>query len=127
MPNFLGGGAVEGVETVGFRVGGGPQGIEGRFPDRPCARTGCFGGEVAIFFSVDVVAVESDRIEVASFVPSSCTLSREEVDMRCAVSNGDFLGVYSLSGLRSSWSCTGLSSEDCVLKLRGVEGDDGGR
>lgn len=101
MPSFLGGGAVEGVETVDFEAGGGPQGIDGRFPDRPCDRLGSFGGEIAMFFSVDVVAVESDRIEVASFIPSSCVLSREEVDIRCAVSNVDF-GVSSVSGLTVS-------------------------
>lgn len=102
MPNFLGGGAVEGVETVGFEAGGGPQGIDGRFPDRPCDRAGSFGGEVAMLFSVDAVVVESDRIELASFVPSSCTLSREEAEIRCAVSIGDFVGVSSLSGSRAS-------------------------
>ena len=78
-------------------------------------------------FSVDVVAVESDRIEVASLVPSSCTLSREEVDIRCAVSNGDFVGVSSLPVLKASCFGTGVSSEDCRLDPRGVEGDEGGR
>ena len=126
MPNFLGGGAVEGVETVGFEAGGGPQGIDGSFPDRPCDRFGGFGGDVAILFSVDAVAVESDRIELTSSVPSSCTLSREEADIRCIVSNVDFVGVSSLSGFRASL-CTGVSSEGCMLDPRGVEGDEGGR
>ena len=127
MPNFLGGGAVEGVETVGFEAGGGPQGIDGRFPDRPWVRIGSFGGNVAMLFSVDAVAVEFDRIELASFVPSSCTLSREEADRRCAVSNGDFFGVSSLSELRASCFCIGGSSEDSTMDPRGVEGDEGSR
>ena len=127
MPNFLGGGAVEGVETVGFEAGGGPHGIEGRFPDKPCDRGGSFGGELAMTFSVEAVGVEPDCIEVASFVPSNCTLSREEVDIRRAVSSGDFLGVLSLSGLVSSCLWTGVSPEDCILEPRGVDGDDGGR
>ena len=92
MPSFLGGGAV-GVETVGLEAGGGPQGTDGRFPDRPCGRFGSFGEEVAMFFSVDAVAVESDRIELVSCVPSSCTLSREETDIRCAVSDGEFFVI----------------------------------
>lgn len=125
IPSFLAGGAVDGVETVGFEAGGGPQGIDGRFPDRPCDRIGSLGGEVALFFSVDIIAVESDRVEIASFAPSSCTLSMEEVDIRCAVSSGAFVGVSPVFG--SSSSCLGSSSEDCTLDTRGVEGDEGGR
>ena len=103
IPSFLGGGAVEGVGVTDFEAGGGPQGIDGRFPDKPCAaRAGSFGGEVAILFLLDSVAVESDRMELASFVPSSCTLSREDDDMRCVVSNRVFLGVFSSSVLRVS-------------------------
>ena len=127
MPNFLGGGAVGGVEIVAFGAGGGPQGIEGRFPDRPWDRIGSFGGEVAMVFSADAVALEFDRIELASFVPSSCTLSREEAERRCAVSNGDFLGVSSLSRLRLSCLGIGVPSEDSTLDPWGVEGNDGGR
>lgn len=82
IPNFLGGGAVEGTEVVDFEAGGGAQGTDGRFPDRPCDRTGSFGAEGATLFLVDAVVVESERIELVSFVPSSCTLSREEVDIR---------------------------------------------
>lgn len=82
IPNFLGGGAVEGVEVVDLEAGGGAQGTEGRFPDRPCDRTGSFGAEVATLFLVDAVVVESDRMELVSFVPSNCRLSREEVDIR---------------------------------------------
>lgn len=78
-------------------------------------------------FSIDAVAVEFDRIDLASFVPSSCTLSREEADRRCAVSNGDFLGVSSLSSLRLSCFGIGVPSEDCTLDPRGVEGNDGFR
>ena len=106
IPSFLGGGAVEGVEAVGFEVGGGPQGMDGRVPDRPCDRVGSFGAELELLFLVDAVVVESDRIEPVSFVPSSCTLSREEVDLRCAVSKGDFVGVSSLSVLGASWFCS---------------------
>ena len=127
MPNFLGGGTVEGVETVGFEAGGGPQGMDGRFPDRPCDRIGSFGGGVAMPFLVDAVAVESDLIELVSFVPSNCTLSREEADIRCVVSRGDFVGVSSLSRLRSSCLCICAASEDGILDPRGVEGDEGDR
>lgn len=127
MPNFLGGGAAEGVETVGFEAGGGPQGIDGRVPDKPCDRGGSFGGELAMILSVEAVGVESECIEVASFVPSNCTLSREEFDIRRVVCSGDFLGVFSSSGLLSSCLWTGVSSDDCVLGPRGVDGDDGGR
>ena len=80
-----------------------------------------------MLFSVDAVAVEFDLIELASFVPSNCTLSREEADIRCAVSNGDLLEVCSLSALRTSCFGIGVSSEGCTLDPRGVEGDDGGR
>ena len=111
---------MEGVETVGFEAGGGPQGIDGRFPDRPCDRIGSFGGDVA------AVAVESDRIELTSFVPSNCTSSRPEADSRCVVSNGGFVGVSSLSGFTASL-CTSVSSKVCILDPRGVEGDEGGR
>ena len=127
MPSFLGGGTVEGVETVGFEAGGGPHGIDGRFPDRPCDRGGSFGGDVAILFSADVVTAESDGIEIASFAPSSCTLSREEADIRCAVSDDGFVGVSSLPTSRGSSLCIVVSSEDLVLETRGVEEDEGGR
>lgn len=127
MPNFLGGGTVGGVETVGLEAGGGPQGVGGRFPDRPCDLTGSFGGEEAMLCLVGAVVVESDRMELVSFVTSSCTLSREEADIRCAVSKGDFFGVSSLSGLRVSCLCICVTSADCIVDPRGVEGDDGGR
>ena len=127
IPNFLGGGIDGGVETDGFEAGGGPQGIDGRFPDRPCDRAAAFAGDVALLFLVDVVAVESDRIELASLVPSSCTLSTEEGDVRCAVCNGIFLGVSSLSVLRAACSCGCVNSGDCISEPRGVDGDEGGR
>lgn len=79
-----------------------------------------------MFFSVDV-AVESDRIDAASFVTSSCRLSWEEVDIRFAKSKERFVGVFSLSGWRASFSFTGVSSEDCNVDPRGVEGEEGGR
>ena len=126
MPNFLGGGAVEGVETVGFEAGGGPQGIDGRFPDKACDRIGSFGGEEAKVFSVHAVAVEPDGIEPASFVPSSCTLSREEAGVELAVSKGDLVGISSVSRLRAMGLGTGVSSEDSILDPRGVVGDEGG-
>lgn len=48
MPNFLaGGGGCEGV-AVGFPAGGGPQGIDGRLPDRPCERKGNLGGDAVM-------------------------------------------------------------------------------
>jgi len=48
MPNFLGGGVGFGGVAVGFAAGGGPQGIDGRLPDRPCDRKGNFGGDAAM-------------------------------------------------------------------------------
>ncbi len=48
MPNFLGGGGGCGGVAVGFAAGGGPQGIDGRLPDRPCDRKGNFGGDAAM-------------------------------------------------------------------------------
>ena len=136
IPNFLGGGIVGGVESDGFEVGGGPQGMDGRFPDRPCDRAAAFGVDAAVLFLVDAVAVESDCIELASFVPSSCTLSREEDDVLGALWEGNFLGVSSLSVLigisslsvlRAACSCACVTSEDCMSEPRGVEGDEGGR
>ena len=127
IPSFLGGGTVGGVEIDGFEAGGGPQGMDGRFPDRPCDRAAAFGGDVTMLFLVDAVAVESDRIELASFVPSSCRLSREEDELRCAGGSGIFFGVSSLSVLRAACSCTCVTSEDCMSEPRGVEGDEGGR
>ncbi len=35
MPNFLEVGVGLGLVAVGFAAGGGPHGIDGRFPDRP--------------------------------------------------------------------------------------------
>jgi len=35
MPSFLGGGAGELAETAAFAAGGGPQGMDGKFPERP--------------------------------------------------------------------------------------------
>lgn len=127
MPNFLGGGTWVGVETVGFEAGGGPQGMDGRFPDKPCDRTGSFGGEEALVFFVDPVAVESDCIELASLVPSSCALSRDVVDIWCALSTGGSIGVSLLSGLEFSSLCVCVISEGCMLDTRGVEADEGGR
>ena len=136
IPNFLGGGIVGGVETDGFEAGGGPQGMDGRFPDRPCDRAAAFGVDAAVLFLVDAVAVESDCIELASFVPSSCMLSREEDGVPGALCEGSSLGVSSLSVLggvstlsvlRAACSCTCFTSKDCMSEPRGVEGDEGGR
>ena len=83
--------------------------------------------ETELLFLVDAVDVESLRIEPVSFVPSSCTLSREEADIRFAVSDEDLFRVFSLSGLSASSFRSCVISEDCVLDPRGVEGEEGGR
>ena len=102
MPSFRGAGVGEGVGTAavafGARGGGGPHGIEGRFPERPCPLKGNLGGDVAISFSVNVVGAEPDLIELLSLVPSSCTSSREVAEIRCAVSSGDLVGISSFCG-----------------------------
>ena len=73
MPSFLGAGVGEGVGTValGARGGGGPHGMDGRLPDRPCTLEGSFGGDAVAPFSIDVVGVESDLMELLSLLPSS--------------------------------------------------------
>ena len=110
IPSFLGAGVGEGVGTValGARGGGGPQGMDGRFPERPWPLNGSFGGDAAVLFSVDVVGVESDCIELLSLVPSSWTSSSEVAEIRCAVSNGDF------GGTSGSYECGGFSPRACI-------------
>lgn len=92
MPSFLGGGA---EEFVDFAAGGGPQGILGKLPERPCPRKGNFGGEAAMLLSFEAVVVESDVMELVSFDPSSWTSSIDAVEIRCAVSRGDLVGISS--------------------------------
>lgn len=79
--SFFGGGA--GVEwTLGG--GGGPQGIVGRLPERPCALNGSFGGGTGVvaLVSFDVMVVERDLVEEDSFVSSSWTSSMDDVESR---------------------------------------------
>ena len=127
IPNFLGAGAGDGVGTVdlGARGGGGPQDIEGRFPERPCPLKGSFGGDAAMSFSVGIAGVNPDRTELLSLVPSSCTSSREEAEIRCAVKRGDFVGGASGCG---SVSCSSGSLVVVpALCARGVETVEEGR
>lgn len=98
MPSFREGGAGEGLGPAALGAGGcpggGPHGIEGRLPDKPRDLEDALCGEawLSVAFSLEVAAVDSDIMELVSAAPSpSCTSSSEEAEMRCAVSNGDFL------------------------------------
>ena len=95
IPSFLGAGVGYGVGTGawGATGGGGPHGMDGRLPERPWPLNGSFGGDAAVLFSIDVVGVELDFIELLSLVPSSWTSSNEVAEIRCAVSSGDFDGA----------------------------------
>ena len=110
IPSFLGAGVGEGVGTValGARGGGGPHGMDGRLPERPWPLNGSFGGDAAVPFSIDVVGVELEFIELLSLVPSSWTSSSEVAEIRCAVSNGDFCEI---SG---SYVCVVFSPRACI-------------
>ena len=110
IPSFLGAGVGEGVGTValGARGGGGPHGMDGRLPERPWPLNGSFGGDAAVLFSIDVVGVELDFIELLSLVPSSWTSSNEVAEIRCAVSSGDF------DGTSGSYECVVSSSRACI-------------
>ncbi len=134
IPSFLGAGVGEGVGTValGARGGGGPHGMDGRLPERPWPLNGSFGGDAAVLFSIDVVGVESDFIELLSLVPSSWTSSNKVAEIRCAVSSGDFEGTSWL------YECVVSSSRACIelsasvtsappFTVRGVETVDDGR
>lgn len=70
LESFFGGGAGAGCTLEG---GGGPQGMVGRLPERPCALNGSFGGGTGVieFVSFDVMVVERDLVEEDSFVSSS--------------------------------------------------------
>ena len=84
-------------------------------------------------FSIDVVGVESDFIELLSLVPSSWTSSNEVAEFRCAVSSSDFEGTSWLyeSLVSSSRACIELSAPVTSVPpfiVRRVElVDDGGR
>ena len=129
IPSLRGAGVGEGVGTVGVafgaRGGGGPHGIEGRFPESPWPLKGNLGGEVAISFSVDMLGAEPDLIEAVSVAPSSWTSSREVAEILCAVSSGDLAGISSLCG-SASWSSESMGIE-FPLCARGVETVDDGR
>lgn len=92
--NFRDGGV--GVGMVCFEEagpeGGGPHGIEDKEPESPCERKGSFGGGSAgcAVSSVEVVSIERDLGELSLLFPSRCTSSREVIEIRCAVSKGDF-------------------------------------
>ena len=90
-----------GTVALAASGGGGPHGMDGRLPESPWPLNGSLGGDAAVPFSIDVVGVELEFIELLSLVPSSWTSSREVAEIRCAVSSGDFDGT--------SWSC------ECVV------------
>ena len=83
--------------------------------------------------SLDVMVVERDREEVASWEFSSCTSSIEEVESRRAVSEGEPLTGSSecSSGLTDFVSSLGVSSVVRVLLVETlgvvIEEEDGGR
>ena len=113
--SFLGGSAEAGDvlrDTFGFGAGGGPQGTAGRDPENPCGRKGSFeeggdagtrieseaGSSILTSLGVKVVVLSLSSPEVvevpgAGTIPGvpSCTSSREEVEIRWAESDGDFL------------------------------------
>lgn len=78
---FGGGGAGVGWTRKG---GGGPQGIVGRLPERPCALNGSLGGGTGVvpLVSFDVMVVERDLVEEDSFASSSWTSSMDDVESR---------------------------------------------
>ena len=134
IPSFLGAGVGEGVGTValGARGGGGPHGMEGRLPERPWPLNGSFGGDAAVLFSIDVVGVELDFIELLSLVPSSWTSSNEVAEIRCAVSSGDFDGISGSDGfvVSSPGACIKLSASGAPappFTVREVDRVDDGR
>lgn len=117
--SFLGGGAgcgdiVCAVDCLG--AGGGPHGTEGRAPESPCDRKGIFvaaGGadaeglgagssvltsSLVIVFDLDLPSSSSlfsTCVALVAGVSPSCTSSREDVEIRRAVSKGDFCVVFS--------------------------------
>ena len=94
IASFLGCDAGAGVWTlVG---GGGPQGMPGRFPERPFVRGGSFGSGTGAFrlFSSEVMVVERDRLRLASLGSPSCTSSSDDVERRRAVSSGELVGAF---------------------------------
>ena len=97
-----------GTVALGAGGGGGPHGMDGRLPERPWPLNGSFGGDAAVLFSIDVVGVESDFIELLSLVPSSWTSSNEVAEIRCAVSRGDF------DGGSGSYDCVVFSPRACI-------------
>lgn len=77
--------------------------------------------------------VEADLIELVSVPSPSCTSSREDEEMRCAVSNGDFAWIItpgfacSSSSLPVSDSCIEVSSSvEACSDIRGVEVEEDG-
>lgn len=94
MPSFLGAGAGDGVLAAAFEVGGGPHGIEGKFPESPCPLNGSLRGDLV---RLGIVSLITDSFTELSSVasPPNFTSSRDDADMRCAVSKGDLTGVDS--------------------------------
>lgn len=94
--NFRDGGVGAGIDCfeAGGPEGGGPHGIEGKAPESPCERKGSFGGGSAgcAVSSVEVVSIERDLDELSLLLPLRCTSSRDVIEIRCAVSKGDFRG-----------------------------------
>lgn len=143
--SFLGGGAGAGEGDwvgKGFGAGGGPQGTEGRDPDKPCERKGTFEGPGE---AEAVILVEADSSIIVSFaelvtdpgaitllvlvdvIPGlspSCTSSKDEVEMRRAVSNGDFVEGSSSLTAGSMSSPGGLGVLNCRLAAWPAESCD---
>ena len=93
--SFLPGAGLGGVGDVLIgRGGGGPHGIEGKGPENPDREVG-FGAAGEGSFPIlllDVIVVDRDR-DLSGCEPSfspNCTSSSDVVDIRLAVSKGDF-------------------------------------
>ena len=116
--SFLVGGAGCGVTVCVvdcFGAGGGPHGTEGRDPENPCDRKGIFAAagrvdaegagvgssvltsSLVTVFDLDLLssALPSACVALVAGVSPSCTSSKEEVEIRRAVSKGDFALVSS--------------------------------
>lgn len=126
IPSFRGAGA-DADGSFALDAGGGPQGIEGRFAERPWPLKGSFGGVVSIL-SCDVVVVDVDFMELVSVPSPSCTSSSEDADIRCAVSNGDLddtcaskSSCFSSDSLELDSGTKVSSSVEASVDPRGVE------
>lgn len=85
--------------------GGGPRGIEGKEPEKPDLERAFrpAGEESFPLHLLDVVVVERDPSGSGTSLSPSCTSSKDVVDIRRTVSNGDLSAAVALS-LAVGWS-----------------------